>query len=314
MTDFTYQGEDFEDKVVKQVEFYFSDSNLQTDKFLWKIYEANDGWVELKTLMTFGRMRQYRPEEKVIASLKNSEKLVLSANEELIRRKDPLKDLNELKTIRKKNTVHIEGFPHELSQEQVESWFNEQIAPVLPKKETTPFNSIRRIRTRQDKKFFGVVDVEFKNSEDAEYFLKEIEVSYPAGVTEVPEVPEKAEEEAVVEDEEQKQEAVADESAEGENATTSSEEKSDKVVDKKSILRKMSLLTFQEMKESGKRFGVNDVTKRRNSFNDNRGKRFNKGGNKKFRKNDNRERKEGSETESKSEPEQKAAETAAESN
>ncbi|CAH2354437.1 la protein homolog [[Candida] railenensis] len=308
MTDFTYQGEDFEDKVVKQVEFYFSDSNLQTDKFLWKIYEANDGWVELKTLMTFGRMRQYRPEEKVIASLKNSEKLVLSANEESIRRKDPLKDLNELKTIRKRNTVHIEGFPHELSQEQVESWFNEKIAAVLPKKEAAPFNSIRRIRTRQDKKFFGVVDVEFKNGEDAEYFLKEIEVSYPAGVAEASE---KAEEGAVVEEEE---EAVADEPAESEITTTSSEEKSDKVVDKKSILRKMSLLTFQEMKESGKRFGVNDVTKRRNSFNDNRGKRFNKGGNKKFRKNDNRERKEGSESESKSEPEQKAAETAVESN
>ena len=31
------------------------------------------------------------------------------------------------------------------------------------------------------------------------------------------------------------------------------------------------------MRESGKRFGVNDVTKRRNSFND-------KGGNKKFKK------------------------------
>lgn len=110
MSDFTYQGEDFEEKVRKQVEFYFSDSNLQTDKFLYKIYEANDGWVELKTLMTFGRMRQFRPEEKVIAALKNSEKLVLSANDELISRKDPLKDLNELKTIRKRNTVHIEGF------------------------------------------------------------------------------------------------------------------------------------------------------------------------------------------------------------
>ena len=33
MTDFVYQGEDFDEKVRKQVEFYFSDSNLQTDKF-----------------------------------------------------------------------------------------------------------------------------------------------------------------------------------------------------------------------------------------------------------------------------------------
>ncbi|KAJ8139152.1 hypothetical protein OY671_007636, partial [Metschnikowia pulcherrima] len=70
MTDSIYTGDDFEDKVKKQVEFYFSDSNLQTDKFLFKIYEANDGWVELKTILTFGRMRQYRPEERAIAALK----------------------------------------------------------------------------------------------------------------------------------------------------------------------------------------------------------------------------------------------------
>lgn len=36
------------------------------------------------------------------------------------------------------------------------------------------------------------------------------------------------------------------------------------------------------MRENGKRFGVNDVTKRRNSFNENRGKKFNN--NKRFRK------------------------------
>ncbi|CAK7912096.1 hypothetical protein CAAN3_13S02696 [[Candida] anglica] len=204
MSDFVYQGEDFEERVRKQVEFYFSDSNLSTDKFLWKIYEANDGWVELKTLMTFGRMRQYRPEEKVIAALKASDKIVLSANDESIRRKDPLKDFNELKTTRKRNTEQ-------------------------------GFNSIRRIRTRQDKKFFGVVDVEFKTSEDTEWFLKQVEVSYPEGVV------------------------------------SGAEEKES--VEKKTLLKKMSLLTFQEMRESGKRFGVNDVTKRRNSFNDSRGKR-----------------------------------------
>lgn len=257
MSDFTYQGEDFEEKVRKQVEFYFSDSNLQTDKFLYKIYEANDGWVELKTLMTFGRMRQFRPEEKVIAALKNSEKLVLSANDELISRKDPLKDLNELKTIRKRNTVHIEGFPHELSQEEVEAWFNDKIGPILPKEKTGAFNSIRRIRTRQDKKFFGVVDVEFKTSEDSEFFLKEIEVSYPEGVVEAqaPAAPKESEEESA--------------------ATTAP-------ASTKETLKKMSFLTFQEMRENGKRFGVNDVTKRRNSFNENRGKKFNN--NKRFRK------------------------------
>lgn len=48
-------------------------------------------------------------------------------------------------------------------------------------------------------------------------------------------------------------------------------------VDNKDFLKKMSLLTFLEMRESGKRFGVNDVTKRRLSFTDSRnGKKFKK--------------------------------------
>lgn len=239
MTDSIYKGEDFDQKVKQQVEFYFSDSNLQTDRFLWKIYEANDGWVELKTLLTFGRMRQYRPEDKVIAALKTSDKLVLSANDDMVRRKDPLKDFNELKNIRKKNSVHIEGFPKDLKQEELEAWFSDKILGHLPKEKAV--SSIRRIRTRATKEFFGVVDVEFKTLEDSEHFLNEMTVSYPQGVV----------------------------------------DGDDESVDKKDVLKKMSLLTFREMKESGKRFGVNDVTKRRSSFNSNRnGKKFKKGGKK----------------------------------
>lgn len=236
MTDFVYQGEDFDEKVRKQVEFYFSDSNLQSDKFLWKIYEANDGWVELKTILTFGRMKQYRPEEKVIESLKKSEKLILSSNNEMIRRKDPIKDFNEIKNTKKRNTLHIEGFPKNLSQEDVENWVNEKLIDSLPKEKE--ICSIRRIRSKVKKEFFGVVDVEFKTQEDCEFILNNVELSYPKGV-------------------------ITKEEAES--------------MEKKDFLKKMTLLTFQEMRESGKRFGVNDVTKRRNSFND-------KGGNKKFKK------------------------------
>lgn len=231
MTESVYTGEDFADKVKKQVEFYFSDSNLQSDRFLWRIYEANDGWVELKTLLTFGRMRQFRPAEKVVEALKTSEKLVLSANNDMIRRTAPLKDYNELKNTRKRNSVHIEGFPAGLSQDQVEEWFNTMILPSLPKEQA--FCSIRRIRSRSNKEFFGVVDVEFKTLEDAEYFLG-VSIAYPQGIVK------------------------------------------DGEVDEKEHLKKMSLLTFREMRESGKRFGVNEVTKRRNSFKDNQRKKFRK--------------------------------------
>lgn len=232
MSDSVYTGEDFAEKVKKQVEFYFSDSNLQTDRFLWRIYEANDGWVELKTILTFGRMRQFRPEEKVIEALKSSEQLTLSANEDMIRRTAPLKDFSELKNTRKRNSVHIEGFPTTVTQEELEDWVYTKIIPNLPKEKGV--SSIRRIRTRANKEFFGVVDVEFKTLEDAEYFLG-VSIAYPQGIVK------------------------------------------DGEVDEKDHLKKMSLLTFREMRESSKRFGVNEVTKRRNSFKDNNRKKFRKG-------------------------------------
>lgn len=249
MTDNIYTGEDFEEKVRQQVEFYFSDSNLQTDKFLFKIYEANGGWVELKTLLTFGRMRQYRPEDKVIEALRKSDKLILSANGDTIRRKDPLRDFNELKNIRKKNTVHIEGFDNEVTQEDLEEWFNTKIVKLLPKEQA--FASLRRIKSRSKREFFGVADVEFKTTEDAEFFLNNLTVSYPQGAI----------------------------------------DENDESIDKKAILKKMSLLTFREMRESSKRFGVNDVTKRRNSFNDNRANKKSRNGNNNYKgKKDNQEK------------------------
>lgn len=268
MSENVYQGEDFEEKVRKQVEFYFSDSNLQTDRFLWKIYEANDGWVELKTILTFGRMRQYRPEERVIKALKDSDKLIVSGSNDMVRRKDPLKDFNELKNSRKRNSVHIEGFPKHLNQEQLEDFFNEKIISHLP--ECKEYCSIRRIRNKSTKEFFGVVDVEFKTLKDAEYLLNEMEISYPKGLI-------------------SKHEDV----------------------DKKDLLKKMSLLTFQEMKENGKRFGINEVTKRKNSFNSNKDvKKFRKN-NKRSEKGENGVKEEGKEAEESEAKESEAKEVEA---
>lgn len=223
MTEKIYQGPDFEDKVRKQVEFYFSDSNLQTDRFLWKIYEANDGWVELKTILTFGRMRQYRPEDKVIAALRGSDKLVLSKNEDMICRKEPVKDFNEIRNRRKRNSVRIEGFPHESTQEELEDFFEKKIAPNL--NHDKEILSVRLIKTKAKKEFLGTIEVEFKDQKDADDFLNNMKIVYPQGVV-----------------------------------------KDDEEVNEKDLLKKMSVLTYQEMKEGRKRFGVNDVTKRKNNF------------------------------------------------
>ena len=89
-------------------------------------------------------MRQYRPEDKVISALKELKKLVLSANNDMIRRKDPIKDFNEVKNTRKRNTIHIEGFPKDLSQDDVENWVNEKLLfNYLKKKKFVLFVELR---------------------------------------------------------------------------------------------------------------------------------------------------------------------------
>ena len=46
------------DKVVRQIEFYFSDSNLPRDRFmLERVHENPEGYVDLGLIATFARMR-----------------------------------------------------------------------------------------------------------------------------------------------------------------------------------------------------------------------------------------------------------------
>jgi len=42
------------------VEFYFADSNLPFDRFMWSLHTANpEHWVPIATVASFKRMRQF---------------------------------------------------------------------------------------------------------------------------------------------------------------------------------------------------------------------------------------------------------------
>ncbi|CUS10273.1 unnamed protein product [Tuber aestivum] len=79
-------------EVRKQVEFYFSDSNLPFDKFLFGIVGKDNRAVPLKLICSFKRMRRFTNPDVIIGALRESEALVIAGDvgEETVRRKTPL--------------------------------------------------------------------------------------------------------------------------------------------------------------------------------------------------------------------------------
>lgn len=83
---------DLDAKLVKQIEYYFSDSNFRHDKFLRaKAAEDSDGYVALTVLLTFNRVKAMTGDVEVIAkALEASTTLELSSDRTSVRRTAPL--------------------------------------------------------------------------------------------------------------------------------------------------------------------------------------------------------------------------------
>lgn len=156
-----------------QVEFYFSDSNLPTDKFLLsKVGGSTNNAVPLELLHTFKRMRRFQPFSAIVEALKSSESLDLIENDTCIRRKTPLPesvtsqhDPSVAKVFEDKamsRSVYAKGFGKEepSTQFDIEAFF----APY------GPTNAIR-LRRAADKAFKGSVFVEFESEEKQKAFL-----------------------------------------------------------------------------------------------------------------------------------------------
>ncbi|ROW09358.1 hypothetical protein VMCG_02392 [Cytospora schulzeri] len=146
-----------------QVEFYFGDSNLPQDEYMWKLtggFENNP--VPLKKITSFGRMRRFQPYEAIVKALRDSHHLDVTGEEgeELITRKVPYK--SSKRGDKMPVTVYAKGFGEEKASTQfdLEAFFR-QYGPV----------SALRLRRTPDLFFKGSVFVEFDTEEAAKAFL-----------------------------------------------------------------------------------------------------------------------------------------------
>ncbi|KAI1964176.1 hypothetical protein LOZ58_002039 [Ophidiomyces ophidiicola] len=161
------------EEIRKQVEFYFSDSNLPMDKFLLgKVGGSENRAVELSLLHSFKRMRRFQPFSAIVDALKESETLELTDDNTSIRRKVPLPDtvtentnsstarVFEDKALHR--SIYVKGFGTEepSTQFDIEAFF----APF------GPTNAVRLRRT-DEKIFKGSVFVEFDSEETQKNFL-----------------------------------------------------------------------------------------------------------------------------------------------
>lgn len=149
-------------EIRKQVEFYFSDSNLTTDKFLYTMVSENEGWADLRSVANFKRMRRFQPYTAVVEALRESTELDVDESGEKVKRK------NELKPFTATNgpvsrSVYVKNLPEETKTLQVdlEKYF-EQFGKV----------KVVRLRRTDDGQFKGSVFVEFSTLEEKDAFVE----------------------------------------------------------------------------------------------------------------------------------------------
>lgn len=149
-------------QIRKQVEFYFSDSNLATDKYLFTMVSENAGWADLRSVANFKRMRRFQPFTTIVAALRESTELEVDETGEKIRRKTELKPFSASNSPVSRS-VYVKGFPEETKTLQIdlEKFFESFGEP-----------RVVRLRRTDDGKFKGSVFVEFATIEQHEAFLK----------------------------------------------------------------------------------------------------------------------------------------------
>lgn len=149
-------------KAAKQIEFYFADSNLPYDKFMWTLYTKDpDHWVPVHTVASFKRMREFSAngEEWIANALRLSDFLEVDETGTKVRRRTEVQEPKDSF----ERSVYAKGFPDEDNtlQKRIEEFFNQYGTTTAV-----------RMRRGDDKSFKNSVFAEFVDYASVDAFLK----------------------------------------------------------------------------------------------------------------------------------------------
>lgn len=104
-----------------KVEFYFSDSNIRFDKFLFGLVGYENRFVPLKLIASFKRMQRFPNYEAIVSALETSEILEFDESKEKIRRKTPLPppgtvEAKEIKDKAQPRSIYAVGIPEAVGE------------------------------------------------------------------------------------------------------------------------------------------------------------------------------------------------------
>merc|ERR1711970_568029 len=162
-------------KVIRQVEYYFGDSNMQRDKFLLdEVAKDAEGWVPLSTMLKFKRLGDLVNGEagSIVSSLKESKSnlVEIASDESKIRRNPELKvpafDDN-YKRQQKARTCYVKGFAVDETLDALQDYFD-----------AYSLESVFMRRVPLSKQFKGSVFVTFKTQQNCDDFMNETETKY----------------------------------------------------------------------------------------------------------------------------------------
>lgn len=169
-----------EQDIIRQIEYYFSESNMRRDKFLIQKIEADEGkWVPVSVLLTFKRLKELTEDAKVVADTmrkSNNGIVEVSEDNEKVRRHpdNPLPEFNEARRKELMNrTAYAKGFPLDSTMSTVLQFINNNFEKVE--------NVMMRKYFNQGEKsylFKGSVYILFETKEAAEEFVKRPDLKY----------------------------------------------------------------------------------------------------------------------------------------